>query len=97
VVSPQLALLGGVHVGAQRTPEVVAEVFYIGQRADYPDTGGRMPIVFADIIYIYLTILGAPHIGVAQPKHLLRSVLLEPRQSWFYTVFFDPLSVRVIR
>jgi len=96
VVSPQLAFLGRVHVGALRTPEVVAEVFHVGERAVDPETDRRMFVIFDHILVVFHMILGAPHIGVAQPEYLLRRVLLEPGQLRFDAMSFDPLSVRVI-
>jgi len=70
VVSPQLSILGQVHIGAQRTTEFVAEEFHVGQRADDPETVWRM-VVCHSILLTFKRILGAPNIGVAQLENLL--------------------------
>jgi len=42
-------------------------------------------------------VLGAPHVGGAQPEHLLRCVVLEPWQPRLFAVSSGPHFVRVVR
>jgi len=97
VVSPHLALLDRVHVGAQRTPEVVAEVFQVGERADDPETAGRVEAGGDAVLECFRSVLRAPHVGGTDPEHLLRCVVLESRKSRFDAVSFGPHVVRVVR
>jgi len=97
VVSPHLALLDRVHVGAKRTPEVVAEVFQVGERADDPETAWRVETGGDAILECFRSVLGAPHVGGTDPEHLLRCVVLEPGQPRFDAVSFGPHVVRIVR
>jgi len=97
VVSPHLALLDRVHVGAKRTPEVVAEVFQVGERADDPETSGRVEAGGDAVLECFRSVLGAPHVGGTDPEHLLRCVVLEPGQPRFVAVSSGPHFVSVVR
>lgn len=96
-VSPDLALVHRIHVRAQRTPEIVAEVFQIGERADYTETAGRMESGRDAVLERFRTVLGTPHVGCAHPEHLLRRVVLQTGQTWLDAVTLGPHVVRVIR
>ncbi|KAF0765001.1 Uncharacterized protein FWK35_00019178 [Aphis craccivora] len=97
VVSPHLALLDRVHVGTQRTPEVVAEIFQVGERSDDPETAWRVEAGSDAVLECFRSVLGAPHVGGTYPEHLLRCVVLESWQSGFDAVSFGPHVVRVVR
>jgi len=97
LVSPHLALLDRVHVGAERTPEVVAEVFQVGERADDPETAGRVETGGDAVLEGFWSVLGAPYVSSTDPEHLLRCVVLESGQPRFDTVSFGPHVVRVVR
>lgn len=97
VVSPHLALLDRVHVGTKRTPEVVAEVFQVGERPDDPETSGRVETSGDAVLECFRSVLGAPHVGGTDPEHLLRCVVLESGKTRFDAVSFGPYVVRVVR
>jgi len=97
VISPNLALLDRVHVGAKRTPEVVAEVFQVGEWADDPEATGRVEAGGDAVLECFRSVLGAPHVGGTDPEHLLRRVVLESGKSRFDAVSFGPHVVRVVR
>jgi len=97
VVSPHLTLLDRVHIGAQRTPEVVAEVFQVGERADDPETVGRVGVGGDFGLECFRPIFGTPHVGGAHPEHLLGRIVSEPGQPRFDAVSFAPHLVRVVR
>lgn len=95
--SPHLALVDRVHGGAERAPEVVAEILQVGERADDAEPAGRMEPGGDAVLERLRPVLGTPHVRRAHPEHLLRRVVLQAGQPGLDAVAFRPHVVRVVR
>ena len=77
--SPKFAFIFSVHGGVSRARELSLEVFRVAERSDYPELAGGVRVgedlAQQGLRGLYL----APHLGVRDEEHLLRSEL---SQAW---------------
>lgn len=87
--SPHLALVHGIHTRAQSALKVSGEVLRVRERTPDPEEPRRVRARLDPLLEGLVPVLGAPDVGRAQPKQLIRRVV-EPGQALLLAVPLDP-------